>query len=199
MRLVLATRNKGKLAEIQAILDGFGAEVVGLDQFPDLPEVVEDGETFEANALKKARAAAVGTGLPALADDSGLVVDALDGEPGVYSARYGGPGLDDAGRNGHLLAKLAERGVEHSAARFHCVMALVNGAREVCCEGVWEGVVQGPPIGEHGFGYDPLFHPNGGGATAATLPADVKNAQSHRGQALQALLDVLRRDPKLLG
>ncbi len=199
MKLVLATRNQGKLAEMQAILAGLGAEVVGLDRYPDLPDVVEDGDSFEANALKKARAAAAGTGLPALADDSGLEVDALGGEPSVYSARYGGPGLDDAGRNAYLLTRLAQHGVESSPARFQCVIALVHGATEFCCDGVWEGVVQGPPHGEQGFGYDPIFHPGGGQDTAATLPAAEKNRQSHRGQALQALLQLLSRRPDLLG
>lgn len=198
MRLVLATRNRGKLAELQAMLSGLGVEVVGLEAWPDLPEVVEDGETFEANALKKARAAASGTGLPALADDSGLEVDALAGEPGVYSARYGGPGLDDAGRNAYLLTRLLEYGVTSSPARFRCVIALVNGATEVCCDAAWEGVVAGPPTGEHGFGYDPIFHPSGGRDTAATLPAEVKNRLSHRGQALQKLLDLLSSQPSLL-
>jgi len=198
MQLVLATRNRGKLAELQAMLAGLGVSVVGLDAFPDLAEVVEDGETFEANALKKARAAAEGTGLPALADDSGLEVDALHGEPGVFSARYGGPGLDDAGRNAYLLTRLEEQGVRSSDARFRCVIALVNGTTEVCCDAAWEGVVQGPPEGEQGFGYDPIFHPGGGLDTAATLPAEQKNRLSHRGQALAKLLNLLQDRPELL-
>lgn len=197
-RLLLATHNRGKLAELQAMLGELGVEVLGLDQYPSLPAVVEDGETFAVNALKKARAAAAATGLPALADDSGLEVDALDGAPGVFSARYGGPGLDDPGRAAYLLEQLAARGLERSAARFRCTVAIVRGRHEALCEAAWEGTVAGPPRGQNGFGYDPIFHPAGGAETAAMLPAAEKNRLSHRGQALAQLLELLRRRPVFL-
>ncbi len=199
-RLVLATRNRGKIGELRALLADLEVAVVGLDDYPELPEVEEDGDTFEANARKKARAIAAGTGLPALADDSGLVVDRLEGEPGVFSARYGGPGLDDAGRCRHLLARLADRGVDRSPARFRCVVVLIDAhGREHASQGVWEGEVHGPPSGTHGFGYDPIFWLPDREVTAAMLPAAEKNRLSHRGQAVARMVEVLRRSPDLLG
>lgn len=199
-RLVLATRNAGKVGELGRMLAVLDIEVVGLADYPDLPEVVEDADTYLGNASKKARAAAAGTGLPALADDSGLEVDALDGEPGLYSARYGGPGLDDAGRCAHLLARLAERGAATSPGRFRAVvvLALTDGT-EHWREGVWSGEVHGPPTGANGFGYDPIFWLPGEKRTAAMLPAEEKNRLSHRAQALAAMIELLRERPVLLG
>ena len=198
-RLVLATRNPGKVRELAAMLADLDVEVVSVAAFPAVGDVVEDGLTFAANALKKAREVAAATGWPALADDSGLEVDALDGEPGVYSARYGGPGLDDAGRCAHLLAALTARGSERSAARFRSAVALVAGDEEHLCEGAWPGEVAGPPTGTNGFGYDPIFWLPGRGLTAAQLDAAEKNRLSHRGQALAAMLRLLHERPALLG
>lgn len=197
--LVLATRNRGKVGELQTLLAELGVEVRCLADYPPLPEVEEDGDTFDANALKKARAAAEALGVVALADDSGLVVDALDGEPGLYSARYGGPGLSDAQRCDHLLAQLAERGVSASAAHFVCAMALArpDGVTEVC-QAQWHGTVRGPARGDQGFGYDPLFTPDGDDVTAAMLPPARKNRLSHRGQAAALVLARLRERPELL-
>lgn len=197
-RLVLATRNRGKVAELRAMLAGVGLEVLGLEAFPDAPEVAETGGTFEANALLKARSAAAACGRPALADDSGLCLDALDGRPGVDSAIYGGPGLTDAERVEVVLRELAGLGLTSSPARFVCVMALVTpGGHERLVQATWEGVVGGPPRGTQGFGYDPIFHVAGRGLTAAELPAAEKNRLSHRGRALQQMLHVLVAEPQL--
>lgn len=198
-RLVLATRNAGKLREITALLAPLGVRVEGLDGFPQVTEIAETGMTFRDNALLKARTVATATGLPVLADDSGLEVDALGGEPGVFSARYGGPELDDAGRCRYLLERLAERGVDQSPARFVCVAALVSGEREVVTEGVWTGLVHGPPRGQFGFGYDPIFYLVDRDSTAAELSADEKNRRSHRGQAMEAMVAAIRSDPGLVG
>lgn len=197
--LVLATRNAGKVRELAEMLAGSGIDVRSLTDWPDLPEVEEDAPTFEGNATKKALATATALGLPALADDSGLVVDALDGEPGIYSARYGGPGLDDAGRCAHLLARLAALGRSRSPARFVCAMALArpDGQVEVR-RAEWLGAVSGPSRGDNGFGYDPIFEPAEGGGTAAQLPSAVKNRLSHRGQALTLMAGLLRERPELL-
>lgn len=198
--LVIATRNQGKVAELQAMLAGQGVNVHSLADFPDAPEVEEGEESFVANALKKAREIAAVTDLPTLADDSGLEVDALDGAPGVISARYGGPGLDDPGRCSYLLAQLAVKGLSSSPARFRCVAALVlPSGREVVCDAAWEGQVAGPPRGANGFGYDPIFTGHGQTQTAAQLPAAVKNELSHRGQALAKLRQALEAEPGLLG
>ncbi len=197
-KLVLATRNPGKLAELGAMLAAHGIEVVGLDQVADGLAIREDGQSFAANALIKARAVAAAARLPALADDSGLCVDALDGEPGLHSARYGGPGLTDAQRVTLLLDELADRGIESSPARFVCAVALVTPARaERLCQATWEGRVVGPPRGSDGFGYDPIFElPDR--RRAAELPADEKNRLSHRGQALRRMLHLLLAEPELL-
>jgi XTP/dITP diphosphohydrolase len=208
--LVLATRNAGKVRELAAMLADLPITVRSLAEFPTSPEVEEDADCFAGNALKKALAAAAATGLPALADDSGLVVEALDGAPGLYSARYGGPGLDDAGRCGHLLAQLAARGVTASPAHFVCAMALAlpDGASHVR-QASWMGRVTGPPRGERGFGYDPIFEPADaetadgetpdGRGTAAELSAADKQRLSHRGQALAQVVELLRERPGLLG
>lgn len=186
MELVVATRNRGKLKEIQALLDGVVATVRCAADFPDFPETIEDGQTFQENALKKAREAMLYTGLPALADDSGLVVAALDGRPGVYSARFAGAGADDLANNRRLLDELAGVPVERRQAAFVCELAFVTpeGVEQVF-SGRVGGVVLMSERGNEGFGYDPLFLVDGFDCTMAELPLQVKNEISHRGQALQ--------------
>jgi len=187
--VVLATRNKGKIAELSALLVGFGVQVLGLESFPDIGEIEETGATFAENAALKARTVAQATGLVALADDSGLAVDALSGAPGVYSARYSGENATDAANNAKLLKTLQDVPEAGRGCRFHSVVAAVapNGA-EILAQGRWEGRVLTSPRGAGGFGYDPLFLDPGLGRTAAELTPAEKNARSHRGQALRALL-----------
>lgn len=190
--IALASRNAGKLAELRALSDG-RLDLVPMPESPESPEVEEDGETYLENALRKAVALAGLVGGPALADDSGLEVDGLDGRPGVRSARYGGPGLDDAGRCRALLAELAGRGAGASRrARFRCVLALVSGGEVLSAEGVLEGEIAPAPRGAGGFGYDPVFVPEGQTRSAAQLSAAEKDAVSHRGRALALLVQALR-------
>lgn len=191
--IVLATRNKGKIAELAVLLGPFGLEVLGLADFPRIGEIEETGATFAENALLKACAVSAATGLVAVADDSGLAVDALGGAPGVYSARYseepGLPATDE--RNVHkLLAALAQTPPERRTARFRCCMAACTPDREqLTAEGAWEGALAQKPAGHNGFGYDPIFIDPESGLTAAQMnPAD-KNARSHRGKAAAALLN----------
>lgn len=187
--LVLATRNAGKIRELHALLSGLGFEVLGLDSFPRLGEIEETGSTFAENSLLKARTVAQATGLVALADDSGLEVDALNGAPGVYSARYSGPGATDEKNNRKLLDALHSVPEERRGCRFVSVVAAVApGGAELLAEGRWEGRVLTAPRGAGGFGYDPLFLDLELGQSAAELAAEEKNARSHRGRALRALL-----------
>ena len=195
-KIVLASSNPGKLAELEALLEPTGLHVVAQDAFGIEPPE-ETGATFVENALIKARAACAATGLPALADDSGIVVDALEGAPGVRSARYAGRGASDADNVARLLEAL--RGVAPAArgAAFVCTIACLRHARDPCpivCEGVWEGRVLDAPRGGGGFGYDPVFFVEAPGRTAAELSFAKKNAVSHRGQALAQLLERLARD-----
>lgn len=184
--VTLATRNAGKLSELQALCRGVLALRL-LPSDPAPPEIDEDQDTYLGNALKKARAIAAFTGGAALADDSGLEVDALPGELGVRSARYGEPGLDDAGRCARLLEAL--RGVTRRSARFRCVLVLVQDDEWLSAEGVLEGEITDAPRGSAGFGYDPVFAlPQRGGATLAELTAVEKNALSHRAAAMRALV-----------
>jgi XTP/dITP diphosphohydrolase len=194
MELVVATRNAGKLKEIRRLLEGTGIAVLGLDAFPALPEVVEDGATFDENARKKAAQTARQTGRMTLADDSGLEVAALGGAPGVYSARYAGAGAGDAANNAKLLAELAGVPPTERRGAFVCAMALC-GPDGVCATfaGRLEGMIVEAPRGDGGFGYDPLFLVPGYGQTLAELPLEVKNRISHRGQALRLALEHLRR------
>ncbi|MGD9874330.1 MAG: XTP/dITP diphosphatase [Kiritimatiellia bacterium] len=182
-KLLIATRNRHKLDEFQKL---FGAHVEitsGLD-FPHLPDVVEDGDTFEANAVKKAVTLAKSTGLWALADDSGLEVDALGGKPGVYSARYAGEPTDYHANNRKLLKDLS--GVTNRRARFVCVMALSDpSGRAQTVRGTCEGQIIHETRGAHGFGYDPLFVPDGHEQTFAELGDEIKNSISHRANALK--------------
>ncbi len=200
LRLVLATRNRHKVEELQAILASTARDVdlVGMDAFPDAADVVEDGLTFEANALKKARAAAVVTGLPAVADDSGVCVDVLNGMPGVFSARWAGRHGDDAANLDLLLAQISDVPDEHRGAQFVCVAALVDPVgREHVVRGELDGVLTRFPRGGGGFGYDPIFVPRGSSRTTAELTPTEKNAISHRGIAFRRLAALLRDSTSL--
>lgn len=194
MDLVIATRNQGKLKEIRRLLAEVQVEVVGLDAFADLPEVLEDGDTFEANARKKAQTVARLTGRTTLADDSGLVVAALKGEPGVHSARYAGEQAGDSDNNEKLLSALHGVPLSERQAAFHCVMALCwpDGTCSTF-NGEVSGLILESPRGAGGFGYDPLFLVREYGKTMAELPLEVKNRISHRGQALRKVLDFLKQ------
>lgn len=196
MTLVVATGNAGKLKEIRRLLEGRGIEVLGLERFPDAPEVVEDGDTFAANAIKKAETIAHFTGLPCLADDSGLVVAALQGRPGVHSARFSGDAATDQSNNRKLLEEMAAVAVGQRQAAFCCVMALsLPGAAPRLFEGRVEGEILTQAQGESGFGYDPLFWLPDCRCTMAELPLDVKNSISHRGQALRQVVDFISSRP----
>ena len=193
-RLLLATRNPGKLAELQRLLGSAvpGVAVVGLRDVPDYPEAPETGATFAENALLKAREAVRYTGLPAVADDSGLTVDALNGMPGVLSARWSGRHGDDAANTALLLGQLADVPDERRGAAFVCAAAVVTpeGAERVL-ERSWRGQVVREGRGSNGFGYDPVFLPDGLERTAAELTAAEKDALSHRGQAFAALVPLV--------
>ncbi len=190
-RLVLATSNAGKLAEIQPLLADSGIALVAQSEL-DVADAIEDGKSFIENALLKARHASAATGLPALADDSGLLVDALGGAPGLLSARYAGAHGDSAGNIRKLLDAL--QGVPESAraARFHCSIVLLRHADDpqpLVVEGVWHGRILAAPRGTGGFGYDPVFFDTDLHSSAAELPAELKNRVSHRGQALRQLAE----------
>ncbi len=186
----MATGNPGKVREIARLLEGLGMEVVAQSEL-GVPDADETGTTFAENSLIKARHAAALTGLPAIADDSGLAVDALDGAPGVYSARYAGDGGDDA-NNEKLLAELA--GVENRGAAFHCVATYVEpGGEPLVAAGEWRGEILRARCGDGGFGYDPLFFVPECGCSSAELAPDEKNARSHRGQALRRLVALLEQ------
>jgi XTP/dITP diphosphohydrolase len=191
MRVVLATRNPGKLEELRRILRD-SVELVGLESFPDAPDVPETELTFEGNALLKARAIAAHTGLPSVADDSGLSVDALNGMPGIFSARWAGGHGDDQANLDLLLAQISDVGAEHRGARFVCVAALVMpDGREHVAEEYMTGRVIDTPRGSNGFGYDPIFVPDGESRTSAELSAAEKDAISHRGKAFRAIAPVI--------
>ena len=196
--VVLATRNAAKLRELARILsaDPGGAQIrlVGLDEFPGAPDVPETGATFEENALIKARAIADYTGLPAVADDSGLCVDALNGMPGVLSARWAGGHGDDQANLDLVLAQVADVPGTRLGARFVCAAALVvPGGAEWVVTGRVEGRLIRAPRGSGGFGYDPIFLPDGFGQTTAEMTAEAKDAISHRGRAFRALTPFIRR------
>ncbi len=194
MKLLLATRNPGKLVELRRILVGVGGlDVVGLADVPEYPEAPETGATFAENALAKARDAADATGLPSVADDSGLAVDALNGMPGVLSARWSGRHGDDRANVDLLLAQIGDVPDERRGAAFFCAAALVvPGGAETVVHGEWPGTITRAPLGSNGFGYDPIFVPEGDTRTSAQLSADEKDASSHRARALHALLPALR-------
>jgi XTP/dITP diphosphohydrolase len=191
-RIVLATRNAHKVTEIAEALALPDVELVGLDAFPDAPDVVEDGETFRANAEKKARSAAAATGLPALADDSGLVVDALDGEPGVRSARFAGEGGGDAANRRELRRRMSGVPAGKRTARFVCVLAFAEPGGDVrTVEGRCEGALRDDERGDGGFGYDPFFVPEGETRTFAEMSRAEKALISHRGRAIRAIRPLL--------
>lgn len=186
MRLVLATRNVHKVREISRLLERVDVEVLSFRDFDELPTVVEDGETLEENAIKKAETIAAATGLPTLADDTGLEVAGLGGVPGVESARYAGPGATYDDNNKKLLAALEGASKSDRRAAFRCVVAFAEpGERTQTVEGRTEGVILSERRGEGGFGYDPLFLPDGQRLTYAEMDEDTKNAVSHRGRAVR--------------
>lgn len=189
MKILLATRNAGKLVELRRLAEGSGVEVLGLADVPEFPEAPETGATFAENALAKARDAAAATGLPSVADDSGLAVDALNGMPGVLSARWVGRHGDDLANLNLLLGQLGDVPDERRGAAFVCAAALVvpDGPEEVV-HGEWRGRLVRAPRGTNGFGYDPIFVPEGEERTSAELSPDEKDAASHRGRAFRALL-----------
>ncbi len=189
--LVLATRNLDKVREMRQVLADCGWEIVSLEQFPDAPEVVEDGATVEANAIKKAVAIARHTDLVALADDTALEVDALGGAPGVCSSRYAGPGATYADNVRKLLRDLAGVPAERRTARFRCVIAVAEGERVATVEGICEGLITSSPRGDGGFGYDPVFLVPAMGLTFAEMSSEQKHSVSHRGQALRKAKEVL--------
>lgn len=193
-RIVLASGNKGKVREINQILAGLDLEVVPQTEF-DVPEIEETGLSFVENAILKARNAAQHTGLPAIADDSGLEVDALKGAPGIYSARYAGEGATDEQNLIKLLNTMEGIPEAERSARFQCLMVFMEHELDptpIICQGTWEGRITEAPQGENGFGYDPVFHVPTHDCTSAELSAEEKNRISHRGQALQLLLQALR-------
>ena len=186
-KIVLASGNAGKLKEFSELFSSWNIKVVPQSDF-DVPEAEETGLSFIENALLKARHASRISGLPALADDSGLAVDALDGAPGIYSARYAGPGASDQDNNRKLLQALDGVPVNERAASFHCALAFVRRHDDpvpLVCSAQWRGRILDEPAGEQGFGYDPLFFVESQGMTSAQLPRATKNRLSHRAQAVQ--------------
>jgi XTP/dITP diphosphohydrolase len=194
--VVLATGNQGKVKELSNLLAQHSIEVVPQSNF-NVPEVAETGTTFVENAIIKARHAAKITGLPAIADDSGLEVDALNGAPGVYSARYAGENATDNDNTNKLLNALANVPEPERTARFHCVLVYMkheNDPTPIICHGVWEGSIINEKLGEQGFGYDPVFWQSEHKMTSAQLARDLKNSLSHRGKALALLVKELAKN-----
>lgn len=199
-RIVLATGNRGKVGEFAALLADCPIEIVSQQDLA-VPEADETGLTFVENAIIKARNAARFTGLPAIADDSGLEVDALDGAPGIWSSRYAGPKAGDGANLDKLLHNLADVPAPRRSARFQCVIVHMRHASDptpLICQGTWEGSILFEARGSHGFGYDPVFLVPTHDCSSAELPPEVKNRISHRGQALALLLQALARHPERL-
>ncbi|MBU1966398.1 MAG: XTP/dITP diphosphatase [Proteobacteria bacterium] len=191
--IVLASRNRGKIREIQAMLADLGIRLFSLNDYPEIPEIVEDGKSFLENALKKGRTVAEATGEIVLADDSGLEVDALGGAPGIHSARYAGADADDLRNNRKLLHDLKGVPAANRGAAFRCVLVLYPpDGRYEAFEGRWEGRIAEAPVGKGGFGYDPVFFLPGEGMTVAQLSPEAKNRVSHRAQAFAKLKERLR-------
>jgi XTP/dITP diphosphohydrolase len=190
-RVVLATRNQGKVTEFRRILEEYSAgeiKLLGLQDFPEMPDVEESGSTFEANALLKAHATAEFTKLPAIADDSGICIDFLDGAPGIFSARWAGQHGDDEANLQKVLREMSGITADKRGAQFRCVVALAHPNGEyIYEEGVMHGEIVDSPRGESGFGYDPIFQPTGFTQTSAQLSAIEKDEISHRGKALRAI------------
>jgi XTP/dITP diphosphohydrolase len=198
-KIVFASNNPGKVREVSQILAEMGLEVHSQKEF-DVPDVPETGLAFVENAIIKARNAARHTGLPAIADDSGIEVDALEGAPGVFSARFAGPGASDADNNCKLLEDLADVPSDERTARYQCLMVYLRHPDDptpIIAQGTWDGVIAREPKGENGFGYDPYFYVPSEGVTSAQLSAERKNALSHRGIALRRLVDLLRHEKHL--
>ena len=192
MRIVFATKNEGKVREISEMLTSTGIELVSLNRFESVPEIVEDGLTYQENALKKARIVSGITGETVLADDSGLQVDILGGEPGIYSARYAGEDTTDEKNNAKLLSKLKNVPQEKRTASFHCALVLYyQNGRYDSFDGLWYGQIIDEQRGANGFGYDPIFLVPELNKTAAELPSEIKNKLSHRGQAFAKLKEYL--------
>jgi XTP/dITP diphosphohydrolase len=186
--LLVATNNRGKLVEISQLLSEYVPTILSLRDFPDLPDIVEDGATFEENALKKATCTAIATGRPVIADDSGLTVTVLGGKPGVYSARFAGENATDSENNEKLLSELTGIPLERRLASFRCVIALsLPDGTQQTFSGELEGLILETPRGSGGFGYDPLFLVQEYNQTLAELPLEIKNRISHRGKALNKL------------
>jgi XTP/dITP diphosphohydrolase len=196
-RLLLATRNKGKIEEFHRILETIAPgeiDLVGLDQFPDTSDVEETGKTFQENALLKARQMCEATGLPAIADDSGLCVDALGGDPGIFSARWAGRHGDDEANLNKVLEQLRDVKGSERSAYFICVAALVlPDGTSYCEEGRFYGTLLDHPVGDNGFGYDPIFQPEGLLISSAQMSAAEKDSMSHRGKALRAIAPHVRK------
>ena len=197
--LVLASGNAGKLREFNNLLSGLGFTVKPQSEF-NVPEAIEDGLTFVENAIIKARNACKHTGLPALADDSGIEVDALQGAPGIYSARFAGSNANDEANNQKLLDDLKDVSADKRTARYQCVLVYMRHEKDptpIICQASWEGIILEAPQGDGGFGYDPLFWLPEYQMASAQLPKDEKNRVSHRGKAMQQLLDALQSQPSL--
>lgn len=193
-KILMATHNQGKVTELKGLLEDFPVRIHTLEDFPALPEIEEKGATFQENAIQKAKIAAEFTGLITLADDSGLEVDALQGQPGVYSARFAGAPCNDQKNNQKLLRLLQAVPPVQRTASFVCVIALASPAGEIyTCEGRCKGVILGKPKGTSGFGYDPLFYLPELGKTMAELTLEEKNSVSHRAKALKAMIARLKR------
>ena len=192
MKIVIATSNQNKLRELKELLKGFDVQLLSLTDFPDCPPVVEDGESFAENALKKAQTICAHTGLLTIADDSGLEVDCLEGRPGIFSARYAGEGADDRNNYEKLLQEIKGVAPENRGARFRCVLAIAApSGRQRIVDGEYRGFIITEPRGENGFGYDPVFIDTISGLTFAEMKPDQKNQISHRARALHELVKIL--------
>ncbi|MFA7468323.1 MAG: XTP/dITP diphosphatase [Desulfotomaculaceae bacterium] len=193
MKIFLATENNGKIQELKRMLPWEEFDVQSIKDYPNYPEVTEDGKTFKENALKKARIAAEYTDLLSLADDSGLEVDFLDGAPGIYSARFAGEGSSDEANNRKLLKLLNGASEGKRTARFRCAVAIAEpGGKSYTAEGICEGIIAAKPAGEGGFGYDPLFYMPRHECTLAEMDMVKKNEISHRGQAMRGAMEILK-------
>ena len=194
MKIVFATKNEGKVKEIKEMFEGMNIDLISLNHYNHLPEINENGKSFLENALKKAKIISEFTGETVLADDSGLRVDILNGEPGIYYARYAGDEATDDENNNKLLAKLKDVTPQKRSASFFCSLVLYKKDRSFdCFEGRWDGQIIDERRGENGFGYDPIFFVPELNATAAELPSAIKNKVSHRGKAFAELKKVLEK------
>lgn len=189
--IVIATKNKGKIAEIKLALKNLPIKVYGLDEFDNVPDAIEDGRSFTENAMIKAKFYADYLNKACLADDSGLEVYNLNGEPGIFSARYAGDNATDADNNQHLLKRLETLKITDTTCCFRCVLAFVDNETSITTEGICEGVILAEGRGDGGFGYDPLFFVTGQGKTMAEMKLEEKNQISHRGNALRAFKEKL--------